>query len=193
MTEHNDSLDELNLLKEQLEIERHVTRCDAKMYQRLYEASTRALEAAKEKIALLELSHAERLEDYFRKNLRLYDKESLPNLQAEIGEWAKETFPNSTPGTIQRHLREEVGELYDALLTWEREQAPVKDSVVWPSMIEEFCDVFLLMAHLAHRRGFSLLDCIRDKFQKVQARTWEWDEKRGHYRHVPAHFEEEGG
>lgn len=109
---------------------------------------------------------------------------NLDNFQYEVGEWGKETFPQSTIATITEHLRREAVELQQSIEKWQREQQPVKDDVVWPSTMQEVSGVILLALHLAHRRRFLLSDVLRANFMEAQARTWGEPDEQGVVEHV---------
>ncbi len=83
---------------------------------------------------------------------------SLDDLQWRVGEWAKQTFPHSTRYSIIEHLNREVMEL--------------SDSVDSDTDREECADVLLLLLHLAHRFGFSLLEEAEQKFHVCLTREW---------------------
>lgn len=93
----------------------------------------------------------------------------MDEFQREVGEWGVATFPGSTPGTILKHLSREVEELTMALSD---EQA------------EEAADCLLLLLHLAHRGGFSLLEAAREKFAVCQERKWGEPDQFGVREHV---------
>lgn len=96
----------------------------------------------------------------------------LDGIVDKIGEWGDRTFPNRS-GSYEglfAHLKDEVDELAESLAE------------------DEAADVFILLAHFCHRRGFSLSDAVRDKFAVVQKRRWAPPDERG----VRRHIEEEG-
>ena len=85
----------------------------------------------------------------------------LDAYQKRVGVWAESVFTQATPGSIVAHLRREVEELAASthLGPPEREE-------------EEAADCFLLLLHLAHRRGYSLLDAAERKFAENKLRRW---------------------
>lgn len=98
----------------------------------------------------------------------------LRDLQSEVGSWADETFPHSTPETIVFHLRDEV----DSELTPEAEP-------------EEAADVLLLLLHYAHKRDFDLISAAQEKFEVNRSRHWGEPDERGVSVHIeagPTHF-----
>lgn len=73
--------------------------------------------------------------------------------QQNVGEWAEKTFPQSTQDSIIKHLQHEANV----------ELTPDCNP-------EELADVFLLLLHLAHKRGVSLVQEARIKFLRNQER-----------------------
>ena len=95
-------------------------------------------------------------------------------MQAEIGAWGNETFPQSTSDTILAHLQEEIAEL-----TAEAESERSSDYRI------EAADCFLLLLHFAHRKGFSLFDAAMAKMAINRQRQWKTTpEAAGHFKHV---------
>lgn len=99
----------------------------------------------------------------------IIEKEALDALQVEIGSWSDETFTNSTPETIMRHLRKEVEELWDA----SKAERP-----------HEIADCIMLLLHLAHKDQISSRDAIREKFEICKKRKWGPPDEHGVVRHV---------
>lgn len=110
--------------------------------------------------------------------------DELDRFQAEVGHWADATFPQSTIATMTAHLKREAQELLQSLEAWERNQKPVKDDVVWPTVLHEVADIILLSLHIADRKRFLLSDVLRYKFQIVQARKWGDPNEEGVTEHV---------
>ena len=77
--------------------------------------------------------------------------------QSEVGTWAEETFPFSTPQTCISHLRREVEEL-------------ASDIGAGESPAEELADCYLLLLHLAHKTGVDLCAQATDKLRVNRAR-----------------------
>jgi phosphoribosyl-ATP pyrophosphohydrolase len=102
-------------------------------------------------------------------NHPIIEKEALDALQTEIGSWSAVTFPNSDRGTILRHLREEVEELFAA----QDDELP-----------HEIADCIMLLLHLAHKNGISARDAIREKFEICKLRKWGPPDEHGVVRHV---------
>lgn len=109
---------------------------------------------------------------------RIIEKEAWDGLQTEIGSWSDITFPNSTPETIMRHLDKEVVELKDAhdvdgLFPKTKSDLPY-----------EVADCIMLLLHLAHKKGFSARDAIREKFEICKKRKWGPPDEHGVVQHV---------
>lgn len=97
------------------------------------------------------------------------EKVAWDDFQKELGDWCDQTFPNSTPATILRHFKDEAKELLDATDA-ETDQ--------------EIADCIMLLLHLAHKRGISARDAIRDKFEICKRRKWGPPDEHGVVRHV---------
>lgn len=99
----------------------------------------------------------------------------MSDLQREISEWARETFPKPNKGEVARgvwnHFHEEVHELTDALI----DGGDVKS---------EAADVMHLLFQIAELGGFDLLEETRKKFAINQARTWGDSDDHGVVHHV---------
>lgn len=108
----------------------------------------------------------------------IIEKEALDGLQTEIGTWSDITFPNSTPDTIMRHLWKEMDEL----------QRDHEGDNIFPKgktgLPHEVADCIMLLLHLAHKRGFSARDAIREKFEICKKRKWGPPDKDGVVQHV---------
>lgn len=105
--------------------------------------------------------------------------------QGEVGRWAAATFPDSTPMSKARHLLREAGEVGElsAILDLLAAAPPeVRQSAaamveaieeeLRPQLAEECADVLLILLHIAHSQGFSLLAEARRKFTENQLRKW---------------------
>lgn len=122
--------------------------------------------------------------------------------QMHVGSWANETFPRSTPHTIARHLfREAVelclatspagtnfGELVGGLegdlrrgIQRDLDEGGHDDP---RAVLAESADVCLLLLHLAHRSGFSLLAVAHTKHEANRAREWGEPDAAGVVEHV---------
>lgn len=97
------------------------------------------------------------------------EKEAWDSFQKELGDWCDKTFPNSTPKTILAHFKDEAKELLDA-----------SDA----ETDQEIADCIMLLLHLAHKRGVSARDAIREKFEVCKKRKWGPPDDRGVVRHV---------
>jgi hypothetical protein len=109
---------------------------------------------------------------------------NLNDLQREVGQWGKETFPHSSIATITEHLRREAVELQQNIERWQVQQKPVKDDVVWPTTIQEVTGIILLTLHIAHRKGFSFADVLRGSFEEVKTRKWGEPDADGVVEHI---------
>lgn len=96
------------------------------------------------------------------------------DFQREVGEWAERIFGKATPASVLAHLTDEVIELCQA-----EGGAPMSDDPKG-----EAADVYLLLLHYAHKRGFSLYSAAAEKFKVNQARTWGDADDRRVVRHV---------
>jgi NTP pyrophosphatase (non-canonical NTP hydrolase) len=104
---------------------------------------------------------------------------TMENFQESVGQWADTTFPQSSWQSIASHLQEETQELENALYTAPREGRG--------QFGEEAADCFLLLLHLAHKEGFSLIGEVITKDAANRQRTWETDDQgRGYWKHIEA-------
>lgn len=92
---------------------------------------------------------------------------ALRKLQADISEWAAETFPGQTAESKAEHLLDEAGEL-------------LKD----PTSGEEMADVLILLLNLAQMGDIDLLQEVHKKMAKNRARQWGPPDARGVYHHI---------
>lgn len=99
------------------------------------------------------------------------DHLTLNRFQSLIGAWAKETFPNSTVHSIVKHMKDEVSEL----------EASFTDGTPDPV---EAADILILLAQLADRMGWDLLELAERKHEINLKRTWGKPDERGVVRHV---------
>lgn len=102
-------------------------------------------------------------------------------MQETIGKWGELKFPDQTSRSIHAHLRKELKEMLEVV---EGYLETGVEAATWLTTREEFADVFLLMASLAHRQGFSLYDVIDAKFHEVQAREWAEPDGDGVQEHI---------
>jgi hypothetical protein len=124
----------------------------------------------------------------------------LDSFQQRVGAWAEATFPAASSHTKARHLLREAVELCAATMpedgnpatldmrlckdvrrTLERALARPRDPQDGP---REAADILLLLLHLAHGSGFSLLSMAGQKFAEVQARDWGTPDAAGVVEHV---------
>lgn len=94
------------------------------------------------------------------------EKRVMDKLQAEVGSWGDQTFTKSTPASVLAHLQKELKELIES-------HDP-----------EEVADVQLLLIHFAHKKGVSIRDEVRKKFEVNKGRTWGKPDKDGVVEHV---------
>lgn len=109
-------------------------------------------------------------------------------LQRELGEWARATFPHGTSESILAHLKEEIGEL-EAAIQPARSPRGYRtrraSSERYDAIGEEIADCIILLLHLAHRHGIIAEAEVRKKFERNKRRTWESDDNgRGYRKHV---------
>lgn len=109
----------------------------------------------------------------------IIEKEALDALQTEIGSWSDTTFPNSTPRTMFLHLQKELRELEDELGADE-----IFPNAKTKGTAHEIADCIMLLLHLAHRKGISARDAIREKFEICKKRKWGPPDKDGVVQHV---------
>ena len=82
--------------------------------------------------------------------------------QQTINEWQRENFPNSTLAGVVRHLREEVGEFFEAL------QYATNDYAV----VSEAADIVILLYAWADKVQIDLHKAIDSKMAINRARNW---------------------
>ena len=95
------------------------------------------------------------------------EKDVFDALQLECGTWADKTFPTNTQQSIINHLKKEVTQ----------ELHPDCEP-------DELADCILLLIHLAHKRGLSLYDEVRKKFEINKARKWGKPNEQGFVEHI---------
>lgn len=93
---------------------------------------------------------------------------SVENILAESVPWSERTFPQSTANSVTVHLMREW---------WELKASGFEDA-------SEYADVVLLMAHLAFKKGFNLVEAVREKFEINKAREWGEVDAEGVVEHV---------
>jgi hypothetical protein len=121
----------------------------------------------------------------------------LDRFQADFGAWADETFTQSTLRSRSRHLLREAVELVcathagddlDALgeqLAADLAREIVKCRAQGAGAIgPESADILLLLLHLAHGGGFSLLGEAHAKFAEVRGRRWSAPDAAGVVEHL---------
>ena len=90
----------------------------------------------------------------------------MQELQKEITNWHKETFPAATEQQIVDKLLSEMVEL-----TWELKDFSDGGHNI-PAIIDECADVFIVMAALLGRNGVNLEMAVRDKMETNKKRRW---------------------
>lgn len=117
---------------------------------------------------------------------------NLDEMQESIGTWGDETFPTSNADSVLSHLREEIEEFFTV--------APTMPDNPQYDEAEEAADVFLLLLHFAHKKGFSLEAAADRKMEINRRRVWSTvAEPDGHFKHVETadpdlhRWEHEGG
>lgn len=108
----------------------------------------------------------------------IIEKEAMDALQTEIGTWSDLTFPTSTLDTMLRHLKKEVKELDDAI------KGDNLFPKTKPETPHEIADCIMLLLHMAHRKGISARDAIREKFEICKKRKWGAPDEHGVVQHV---------
>jgi hypothetical protein len=110
--------------------------------------------------------------------------DSLNDLQERVKDWVTYKFPDTTVCRTMKHLQDEAEELRASIEDWMGMQEPVKDNVIWPTVVQEWCDTALLMLSLANLGKFSLFDCLNQRLQQVSTREYAEDGERGYSHHV---------
>ena len=95
-----------------------------------------------------------------------HEKRTLDALQFEVGSWGDRTFPASRVESVLAHFQKEVKELVES-----------RDP-------EELADCILLLIHFAHKKGVSLRDAVRAKFEINKRRKWGKPDAQGVVEHV---------
>jgi hypothetical protein len=95
-----------------------------------------------------------------------FKKIHFDQLQRMVGKWGNDTFPNSTLHSRCAHAAKELAELEAS-----------GEGV-------EAADVFMLLLHDAHNRGYSLYDETIKKFAEVQTREWGEPDADGVIEHI---------
>lgn len=95
---------------------------------------------------------------------------TFEHFQAEVGVWAKFTFPGSTDMAKLVHLRKEVQELYNA--------------TTLDGMKEEAADCLLILLHFCDAHGFSLFEAAKAKHEINRKRKWGQPDKDGVVEHI---------
>lgn len=103
----------------------------------------------------------------------------LDRFQQDVGAWAEQTFTRATDSSIMAHLGREFKELRDLVARSECDIAISTDHIA-----EETADCFLLLLHLAHRCGFSLIDAADEKFTANRLRQWGQPDTEGVVEHL---------
>lgn len=102
--------------------------------------------------------------------------ERIQKFVDEIGEWARNTFPNQTAISKTKHMQKEVNELLESL-----ENADDENAIV------EMADIFILLVNTASLKGLSfedLLKVAKNKMRTNKSRTWSTPDKDGVCQHI---------
>lgn len=92
-----------------------------------------------------------------------------------ITQWQKETFPHATAESKIHHLKKELIELYDDIIS----KNPLRKL--------EFADCFFLLFGAAAADGMTysdIIDCINEKFEINKNRQWGTPDENGVVEHV---------
>lgn len=106
------------------------------------------------------------------------------DIQREVGEWAKSTFPQRSRGSIVAHLGRELSELIAAVGVANSVEDPAVRKSARALVAEEAADIFLLVADLAAHEGFSLITEARNKLAVCKTRQWAPADSEGVSEHV---------
>ena len=87
-------------------------------------------------------------------------------LEEEVAWWGDTTFPKGSEDSVLNHLGREY-----------------KEFVSGDNKDEEAADIVLLLIHYAHKRGFSLFDAVREKFNVNKNRKWKAPDEFGVVEH----------
>lgn len=110
--------------------------------------------------------------------IHMHTRVVLEDFQRAQQQWSEANFGKHDYRQPFMGLVEEVGELSHALLkqeqgirgTREEHEAAAKDAVG---------DVMIYLADLCSTRGWSLEECLREAWDRVQKRNWKADPKKG--------------
>jgi hypothetical protein len=91
---------------------------------------------------------------------------NLSVLQYKLGEWAKVTFPHSSPDSVLAHFKDEVEEFLEDPCS------------------EEAADCLILLCQYANKMGFDLMGAAQAKFKKNLLRKWGEPDDRGVVKHT---------
>lgn len=102
----------------------------------------------------------------------------IRNLQTEMNDWQRAQFPDSDVSSSALGLAEETGEVCRLVLKHIQNHRGMGDPATFRQMLsDELGDVFVYMTNLAGKAGISLEEAIVQKWEKVQIRTREQDDK----------------
>lgn len=103
------------------------------------------------------------------------------DLEKKIGQWAEDTFRQSTLLSIFNHAKRELTELETAIANYNE----MKDKqLALENIREEMADITLLMLHASYKLSFSLSEAVEDKFKVIQDREWNEPDDEGVCEHV---------
>lgn len=101
------------------------------------------------------------------------ESEMAERFQQSVGEWSARTFPGSGPGVAMSHLREEIGELDEALKLGYA-----------PDISAEIADCYLLLCVLSHQLDINMRAAAARKYAEISQAEWYFDVERGHHKRV---------
>lgn len=91
----------------------------------------------------------------------------MDEIQKDIVNWHKKTFPNATDEALNDKLAEESLELLEALVLGQGD------------VVEEIADVFIVSCTFLDRHGLSFADFVAKKMEINKKREWGEEVKNG--------------
>jgi len=118
---------------------------------------------------------------------------SIDQFQNEFGRWADDTFPASTEQSIRQHFAREaielvgIAEMEKALAHEKTKPLMFADASLSGDLHRtnmEIADCVLLLLHLCHKRGISMLDLANVKAGEIKHRKWGTPDSDGVVEHI---------